>query len=62
MMAQLIDRKHLKQEMKELLRSAQVLSLIHIFPMSMHFGAPCTPLVKAGDHVKVGQKLSLIHI
>ena len=24
MMAQLIDRKHLKQEMKELLRSAQV--------------------------------------
>ena len=25
--------------------------------MSMHFGAPCTPLVKAGDHVKVGQKI-----
>ena len=28
--------------------------------MSMHFGAPCTPLVKAGDHVKVGQKIGEI--
>lgn len=26
-------------------------------PMSMHMGAPCTPLVKAGDIVKVGQKI-----
>ena len=23
-----------------------------VIPMSMHFGAPCTPLVKVGDHVK----------
>ena len=28
-----------------------------VIPMSMHFGAPCTPLVKRGDHVKVGQKI-----
>ena len=28
-----------------------------VIPMSMHFGAPCTPLVTAGDHVKVGQKI-----
>ena len=28
-----------------------------VIPMSMHFGAPCTPLVKAGDYVKVGQKI-----
>ena len=28
-----------------------------VIPMSMHFGAPCTPLVKTGDHVKVGQKI-----
>ena len=28
-----------------------------VIPMSMHFGAPCTPLVKVGDHVKVGQKI-----
>ena len=28
-----------------------------VIPMSMHFGAPCTPLVKAGDHVQVGQKI-----
>lgn len=26
-------------------------------PMSMHMGAPCTPLVKVGDLVKVGQKI-----
>lgn len=26
-------------------------------PMSMHMGAPCTPLVKVGDTVKVGQKI-----
>ena len=28
-----------------------------VIPMSMHFGAPCTPLVKVGDLVKVGQKI-----
>lgn len=28
-----------------------------VIPMSMHFGAPCKPLVKAGDSVKVGQKI-----
>ena len=26
-------------------------------PMSMHMGAPCTPIVKKGDHVLVGQKI-----
>ncbi len=26
-------------------------------PMSMHIGVPCEPLVKAGDHVKMGQKV-----
>lgn len=26
-------------------------------PMAMHIGAPCTPLVKAGDAVLVGQKI-----
>ncbi|MBR6669154.1 MAG: electron transport complex subunit RsxC, partial [Ruminococcus sp.] len=26
-------------------------------PMSMHMGAPCTPTVKKGDHVLVGQKI-----
>lgn len=26
-------------------------------PMQQHMGAPCTPLVKAGDIVKVGQKI-----
>ena len=28
-----------------------------VIPMSMHFGAPCTPTVKKGDRVKVGQKI-----
>ena len=32
-----------------------------VIPMSMHFGAPCTPLVKVGDHVKVGQKIGEFH-
>ena len=26
-----------------------------VIPMSQHFGAPCTPTVKVGDHVKKGQ-------
>jgi electron transport complex protein RnfC len=28
-----------------------------IIPMSQHIGKPCTPTVKVGDHVKVGQKI-----
>ncbi len=28
-----------------------------IIPMSMHFGAPCAPIVQKGDHVKLGQKI-----
>ena len=28
-----------------------------IIPMVQHIGAPCTPLVKQGDTVKVGQKI-----
>ena len=31
-----------------------------VIPMSMHFGAPCTPLVKVGDHVEAGQTLGII--
>ena len=29
-----------------------------VIPMLMHLGAPCTPLVKAGQTVKVGQKIA----
>ena len=28
-----------------------------VIPMSQHIGKPCTPIVKVGDHVKVGQKI-----
>lgn len=28
-----------------------------VFPMSQHIGSPCTPLVKKGDRVLVGQKI-----
>ena len=28
-----------------------------VIPMSLHFGAPCTPIVSVGDYVKVGQKI-----
>ena len=50
---------------KELARHKEVAPLsaapkLVVIPMSMHFGAPCTPLVKAGDHVKVGQKIGEI--
>ena len=30
---------------------------ILVIPMSQHIGAPCKPLVKKGDEVKVGQKI-----
>lgn len=32
-----------------------------VIPMSMHFGAPCTPVVKVGDYVKMGQKIGEFH-
>ena len=28
-----------------------------VIPMSLHIGAPCTPIVAVGDTVKVGQKI-----
>jgi len=28
-----------------------------VFPMSQHIGAPCTPIVKKGDYVSVGDKI-----
>lgn len=31
-------------------------------PMSMTMGAPCTPLVKIGDEVKVGQKSEILKL
>ncbi len=30
---------------------------VAVFPMSMHLGAPATPIVAVGDHVEVGQKI-----
>ncbi len=30
---------------------------IAVLPMAQHLGAPATPIVAAGDHVKVGQKI-----
>ena len=30
---------------------------IAVFPLSMHLGAPATPIVSVGDHVEVGQKI-----
>ena len=31
-----------------------------VIPMSQHIGAPCTPVVKAGDLVKVGQLIGAV--
>ncbi len=32
-------------------------SQIMVYPMSQHIGAPCTPIVKVGDKVLMGQKI-----
>ena len=48
--------KHLKNTAEEKTVSMPVPSTVTI-PMSMHLGAPCEPLVKMGDLVKVGQKI-----
>jgi len=29
-----------------------------VFPLAQHLGAPCTPIVAVGDHVKKGQKIA----
>ena len=29
-----------------------------VIPMSMHIGAPCSPIVNVGDHVYLGQKIA----
>ncbi len=28
-----------------------------VIPLSQHIGAPCSPLVKVGDEIKIGQKI-----
>lgn len=48
--------KHLKNTAEEKTVFMPVPSTVTI-PMSMHIGAPCEPLVKMGDLVKVGQKI-----
>lgn len=48
--------KHHKNTAEEKTVSMPVPSTVTI-PMSMHIGAPCEPLVKMGDLVKVGQKI-----
>lgn len=48
--------KHLKNTAEEKTVSMPIPSTVTI-PMSMHIGAPCEPLVKMGDLVKVGQKI-----
>jgi len=34
------------------------LAPVHIVPMKQHIGAPCSPLVKVGEHVLRGQKIA----
>jgi len=48
------DRKSAtnEKEIEQLAPPKQV-----VIPMSQHFGAPCTPIVKKGDRVKLGQKI-----
>ncbi len=46
--------KHFTEEKK--VEKAREPKIVYI-PMQQHIGAPCEPLVKAGDYVKMGQKL-----
>lgn len=48
--------KHLKNTAEEKTVSMPVPKTVTL-PMSMHIGAPCDPLVKIGDLVKVGEKI-----
>lgn len=48
------ERKHLTEHKK--IAVLPVPSVLTI-PMAQHIGAPCTPLVKVGDEVKIGQKI-----
>ena len=51
-----IKLKHRKNTENSATSEFPVPSKVKI-PMSMHMGVPCTPLVKVGDTVKVGQKI-----
>lgn len=48
------DRKELSNKEKPAVLKAPAQVMI---PLRQHIGAPCTPLVQVGDHVKVGQKI-----
>ena len=48
------DNKHFTENKP--IETANVPSLVYI-PLQQHIGAPCEPLVKPGDHVKLGQMI-----
>ena len=48
------DNKHFTENKP--IEKANVPSLVYI-PLQQHIGAPCEPLVKPGDHVKLGQMI-----
>ena len=49
-----VNAPHLKNTSKEIPVEMPVPDIVTI-PMGMHIGAPCKPVVAAGDEVKVGQ-------
>jgi len=47
-------RKHLTHD--KLIEKCNAPSIVTV-PMQQHIGSPCKPLVKVGDHVKMGQRI-----
>lgn len=47
-------RKHTQDKGAVVMPTPEVVTI----PMSMHIGAPSTPIVKVGDEVKIGQKIA----
>lgn len=52
-----VHPKYNKFSAEERIREAKIPKKI-ILPLSQHIGAPCEPIVKLGDKVKVGQKVA----
>ncbi len=48
---------HSKKATEKLAVQAAAAPKVVVIPMQQHLGAPCEPIVKAGDEVKLGQKI-----
>ena len=52
-----IHTPHYKKQTEKMMIENAIEPKYVVIPLSQHIGAPCEPLVAAGDYVKVGQKI-----